>query len=532
MTYLYQSNYYYPPYYIFNRLLTATVTPAGGSPLTLSSVVYDATCGGWGMIATSATNNHDPAYTAYYPASGGRPRGNPTTVSGLNGSDTVCTAVDSAGVPYYSVNASGQSVSLQTDSTTNYSLPTVVQPNGNSGMTTTASYASSWAATSLMGPNGDQGTTTYDSYGRPSQTTTPDGAVTNYTYTYSAGASTQTATLDGRWQTTTLDGFGRTIQVQKGNGSTVVSTVKTLYAACACSPLGKISAVSQPYAPGAAVYWTTYTYDGSGRTLTVTAPDGASTTTYTYLGNSTTVTDPALKTKTSTVDAYGNLVLMTEPNPAGGTFGTTYQYTPANQLTSVSLVRGNVTETRTYLYSGSDLVSATNPENGTVNYTYDLSHHVLSRTDAVGSQTLYTYDSYGRLSEVQYCLGGTFEDLTQRVNYSYDAGQYGMGRFTGVTFDGGVKASNSDAHQYTYAYTYSQAGRVTNQAVTLQAATVTPYTSQPVSPPIATFTVGYQWDDEGRMTSMQSPTVAMSSYSYPTSLVMPTMGISTTSTGA
>jgi hypothetical protein len=46
----------------------------------------------------------------------------------------------------------------------------------------------------------------------------------------------------------------------------------------------------------------------------------------------------------------------------------------------------------------------------------------------------------------------------------------------------------------------------------------------PVSPPIATFTVGYQWDNEGRMTSMQSPTVTPNSYSswpYPT--VMPTM---------
>jgi YD repeat-containing protein len=68
----------------------------------------------------------------------------------------------------------------------------------------------------MTGPNGDKGTTTYDSYGRPSQTTTPDGGVTTYTYTYSPGASTQTATLDGCWQTTTVDGFGRTIQVHLG----------------------------------------------------------------------------------------------------------------------------------------------------------------------------------------------------------------------------------------------------------------------------------------------------------------------------
>jgi YD repeat-containing protein len=89
------------------------------------------------------------------------------------------------------------------------------------------------------------------------------------------------------------------------------------------------------------VYWTIYAYDGSGRTLTVTAPDGANTTGYAYHGNSTTVTDPAGKWKTSTVDAYGTVIQVTEPNPAGGTL--------ANQLTGVPMTRGNVTQTRTFL---------------------------------------------------------------------------------------------------------------------------------------------------------------------------------------
>ena len=57
--------------------------------------------------------------------------------------------------------------------------------------------------------------------------------------------------------------------------------------------------------------WTTYTYDGSGRTLTVTAPDGASTTATSYAGNNTTATDAAGKWKTSTRDAFGNLTEVT-----------------------------------------------------------------------------------------------------------------------------------------------------------------------------------------------------------------------------
>ena len=47
--------------------------------------------------------------------------------------------------------------------------------------------------------------------------------------------------------------------------------------------------------------------------------------------------------------------MLTEPNPAGGTFTTNYTYTPANQLTVVSMTRGNVTETRTFAYNGSDM---------------------------------------------------------------------------------------------------------------------------------------------------------------------------------
>ena len=130
--------------------------------------------------------------------------------------------------------------------------------------------------------------------------------------------------------------------------------------------------------------WTTYTYDGSGRTLTVTAPDGASTTT-SYAGNDTTVTDAAGKWKTSTRDAFGNLTLVTEPNPAGGTNWTTsYTYSALNQLTHVTMPRPEGIQTRTFAYTGADMTSATNPENGTVTYTYDNAHHVLTRTDALG----------------------------------------------------------------------------------------------------------------------------------------------------
>src|SRR6266480_5309391 len=225
-----------------------------------------------------------------------------------------------------------------------------------------------------------------------------------------------------------MDGFGRAIQVDTGHDSVTVSSVQTQYAACACSPLGKMWRVSQPYAPGATPVWTTYAYDASGRTLSVTAPDG-SVTGYSYAGNQTTVTDPAGKWKISISDAMGNLTQVQEPNPAGGAnLVTNYSYNGANQLVQVLMPRSNGTQTRSFTWSGTDLASATNPENGTVSYTYDGAHHVTTRTDAKAQQTRYSYDAYARLKEVQYYTSQVIngivyytEQTSQQVNYYYDS---------------------------------------------------------------------------------------------------------------
>lgn len=198
-----------------------------------------------------------------------------------------------------------------------------------------------------------------------------------------------------------------------------MAVVDTEYEACACSPVGKIKRVSQPYAPGAPIYWTTYTYDGLGRTLSVTAPDGASTTTYTYQGNVTTVTDPAGKWKRFTTNARGNLVKVTEPNPAGGQWETHYTYDGRDLLVQVSMTRDGVTQVRTFEYNGIGwrLSRATNPENGTVTYTYHPGGMLASRTDAKNQRVEYSYDSQQRLTQIRrFGPGQQYEDLSQRVD--------------------------------------------------------------------------------------------------------------------
>jgi YD repeat-containing protein len=61
------------------------------------------------------------------------------------------------------------------------------------------------------------------------------------------------------------------------------------------------------------------------------------------------------------------------------------------------------TQTRTFNYGnppGGQLLSATNPENGTVTYTYNSDMTLATKTDAKNQQVQYSYDSYKRITEV------------------------------------------------------------------------------------------------------------------------------------
>jgi RHS repeat-associated protein len=251
-----------------------------------------------------------------------------------------------------------------------------------------------------------------------------------------------------------------------------------------------------------------------GRTLTVTAPDGSVTRTEyltaygSYTGNLVRVTDAAGKWKIQQTDALGQLVRVIEPNPAGGAdWITNYTYDALGHLTGVSMPRsngtGSYTQTRSFVYTGNDLTSATNPENGTVTYQYDGSHRVTKRTDAKGQETRYTYDAYMRLTQVQHWAVSWDpfinnyrfqEQVQQRVDYSYDSnplnGSYSQnawGRLTAVQF----RDANTGS-PFSYMYSYNQAGRVTAQRMNIDAGEQNP----------SGFDAAYTWDNEGRMTGI------------------------------
>ena len=349
-TYITSSNY--TSSYIYNLLSTSAVT-VGGTTIPLATNYYDSeacqsgpfgglACGGGsgGTLPTAEFDTNSPVPTAYkgiLSVSATNTRAIGTyyypygAVASVNGTDgTTATASASAGTNY----AAPQSISMQ-----NYSQ--------------TLSYNAWLGVTSDTGANGEELSMTYDSYGRPTTGTSPYGAVTTYTYGTTA-PFTQSQTGPSGVTITTLDGFGRAVLVQHGDSTSPDSTTSyttTVYAPCACSPLGKQSQASQPYPSGSsASAWTTWSYDGLGRTVSVKQPDGASTTTYAYSGNQTTVTDPAGKWKQYTKDVLGNLITVLEPDPnnqPGGTLTSSYTYDWMNHVTQVAMTRGSTTQYRT-----------------------------------------------------------------------------------------------------------------------------------------------------------------------------------------
>ena len=375
----------------------------------------------------------------------------------------------------------------------------------------------------------------YDTYGRMDTSTSPDGAVTNYYYcinnvctgppgitlpaTRTGLNNSKIAVVNGRWTRETYDGLGRVVRNDRGDSTgTVYSRVDTDYGPCGCSPTGKMSRVSQPYKPGDSEYWTTYTYDALGRTLSVQAADGQSTTHYAYYGNMTVTTDPAGKWKGMITDITGNLTTVLEPDPAavpsapdGSTVSacpanpdtgtpiipthmliTCYQYDTLKNLTRVDMWRDGNHQKRLFEYSpGTNyLISATNPENSKVTYTRSDDGKVASRSDAKGQLTKYYYDSYNRLTSVQryplinYVLS-TNPDPCQSENYYYDGAvtddydtKASWGKLTAVTFggpggNGGVCPPSDGWQGITYEYSYDtsnipKAARTTGKRMIIQ----------------------------------------------------------------
>jgi RHS repeat-associated protein len=222
---------------------------------------------------------------------------------------------------------------------------------------------------------------------------------------------------------------------------------------------------------------TTYNYDAISREILEIPPDGSSSgdnEKTSYSGNSTTVTDEAGNVRTSTEDALGRLTQVTE-----GTVGyiTEYTYDALSDLTCVEQ-HGGVTGTgcasspsndatspwhvRRFTYDSlARLITAKNPETGTVTYGYNLDSVLTSKTDNRGITITYNPDVLHRITSKTYSDGEptisySYDAFTSGANYCASGTNYGVGRRTGMT-----DASGSTT------WTYDPMGRVCTEAQTI-----------------------------------------------------------------
>src|SRR5438552_13327020 len=88
--------------------------------------------------------------------------------------------------------------------------------DGNTYLVTGYTYSGTWGVASATGANGDTAQTSYNAVGWPSATTMADGAIVAYTYT----PNTHNSTTGTRYKRNTVDGFGRIVSVETGDGVT------------------------------------------------------------------------------------------------------------------------------------------------------------------------------------------------------------------------------------------------------------------------------------------------------------------------
>jgi RHS repeat-associated protein len=106
-------------------------------------------------------------------------------------------------------------------------------------------------------------------------------------------------------------------------------------------------------------------------------------------------------------------------DPASDYDATSYTYTPAKQLATITDAAGN-TWTDTYNLLGEQLTGA-DPDAGTTTSAYDAAGQLMTVTDARGKASSYTYDADGRKTAEYDTTGGALESSSDELaSWIYD----------------------------------------------------------------------------------------------------------------
>ncbi|MDX2043933.1 MAG: RHS repeat-associated core domain-containing protein [Acidobacteriota bacterium] len=299
--------------------------------------------------------------------------------------------------------------------------------------------------------------------------------------------------------------------------------VQTRYAYSGSNSYEIVSAAYRAATSGAAggeteMAWRRIKNDQGGKIIeletfagaTPPAPWGGNTTstgkvTTAYDAEFTTVTDQMNRSRRSMVDGFGRLVRVDEPDATNGGLGTTaspvqptnYTYSALDKLTQT--VQG--AQTRTFNYSSlSRLISATNPENGTVSYAYDNNGNLLTKTDARNITATHSYDPLNRNTTISYSGGAS-----PTIQRFYDGAVKGKGRLWYSLSYNVHPTSGQLAYSYTIVDSYDELGRAKTGSQNFLTNNGTTWMSYPIS---RTF------DIAGNVKTQSYPSTRSTTYNY------------------
>ncbi len=300
----------------------------------------------------------------------------------------------------------------------------MTDPEGNTWRYT---YDADGDRTSTTDPLGDATTSTYNAIGWLMSTTSPRGNASganpvSFTTTYahnSFGQTTETVDPLGHRTTNQYDPDQNLIASTDADGNTTTYTYDAADEQTAVRRADGTTAQTTYWPDGTvkeqidgAGHATSYEYDPLGRVSTVTDPLGR-TTRYGYdaAGNRITVTDPEGRVTTTTYDAANEPTSIAysdgrTPNVTGIAYDADGQ--------RIGMTDGSGTWSWTW-DSLHRLTSATEGDNGTVKYQYDLRDDPTTITYPDGHSVTRGYDAAGRWTSVTDWLGNT-----TRFNYDPD----------------------------------------------------------------------------------------------------------------
>ena len=335
----------------------------------------------------------------------------------------------------------------------------IIDPNG---LVTTLAYDARQRLTSRVVGSETTGFE-YDGVGQLTRLTRADGSTLNYGYD-AAHRLTQISDALGNKIVYTLDAMGNV------TGEDIVDPVGTLIQTRR-SEYDALSRLAKDI--GAASQTTQYTYDA--------------------VGNPTGTTDPLAHSHTQTYDSLNRLAQRVDATGAT----TRISRDARDNATAVTNPRAHATQ---YTYDGLDnLTKEISPDRGTITTTYDDAGNPLIVTDARGAKQTTSYDALNRPIQRSYsAIKGV---STPAITWVYDQGVNGIGRLTRM----------NDATGNTV-YSYDSQGRLlsTTQTTTFSGVSLTHTRSQSYDAAgrLSTQTypsglqISYGYDAQGRIASL------------------------------